>query len=123
MPRSLRLRKNVLYQTLTEAVKSGLLPFNPRQYVVLPKGVRFESHYYTAQQLKQRFEAVQDESLCPLLKITAIYGVRRSEVLGLQWDSVDFEAGTATIRHTVSKVTEAVAKTRRRTPAVTAPSH
>lgn len=109
-PRSLHLHKNVLYQTLTEAVKGGLLSSNPCQYVVLPKGVRFESNYYTAKQLKQLFEAIRDEPLCPLLKITAIYGLRRSEVLGLQWDSIDFEAGTVTIRHTVSKVTKAVAK-------------
>ena len=46
----------------------------------------------------------------PLLKITAIYGLRRSEVLGLKWDSIDFDAGTLTIRHTVSKVTKAVEK-------------
>lgn len=109
-PRTLRLHKNVLYQTLTEAAKGGLLPSNPCQYVILPKGVRFESNYYTAQQLKQLFEAIRDEPLCPLLKITAIYGLRRSEVLGLKWDSIDFEAGTVTIRHTVSKVTKAVEK-------------
>lgn len=109
-PRSLHLHKNVLYQTLTEAVKSGLLPSNPCQYVVLPKGVRFESNYYTVKQLKKLFEAIRDEPLCPLLKITAIYGLRRSEVLGLKWDSIDFEAGTVTIRHTVSKVTKAVEK-------------
>ena len=48
--------------------------------------------------------------LLPLVKITALYGLRRSELLGLQWDSIDFEAKTMTIRHTVSKVTEVVAK-------------
>jgi len=31
-------------------------------------------------------------------------------VLGLQWDSIDFESKTMTIRHTVAKVTEVVAK-------------
>lgn len=44
------------------------------------------------------------------MKITAIYGLRRSEVLGLKWDSIDFDTGTVTIRHTVSKVTKAVEK-------------
>ena len=39
-PRSLRLHKNILYQTLTEAVKGGLLSTNPCQYVVLPKSTR-----------------------------------------------------------------------------------
>lgn len=109
-PRSLRLHKNILYQTLTEAVKSGLLDSNPCQYVVLPKSIRYESHFYTADQLNQFFQAIQDEPLYPLLKITAIYGLRRSEVLGLKWDSIDFDAGTVTIRHTVSKVTKAVEK-------------
>lgn len=109
-PRSLRLHKNILYQTLTEAVKGGLLPSNPCQYVVLPKSVRYESHFYTADQLNKFFQAIRDEPLYPLLKVTAIYGLRRSEVLGLKWDSIDFDAGTVTIRHTVSKVTKAVEK-------------
>ena len=34
---------------------------------------------------------------------------RRSELLGLQWDSIDFERQTMYIRHTVAKVTEVVA--------------
>ena len=109
-PRSLRLHKNILFQVLTEAVKAGLLPANPCQYVVLPKSERYESHFYTVEQLTQLFEAVRDEPLYPLLKITALYGLRRSEVLGLKWDSIDFDTGTLTIRHTVSKVTKAVEK-------------
>ena len=114
-PRSLRLHKNILFQTLTEAVKGGLLPSNPCQHVVLPKSVRYESHFYTADQLNQFFQAIRDEPLYPLLKITAIYGLRRSEVLGLKWDSIDFDAGTVTIRHTVSKVTKAVEKDKTKT--------
>ena len=34
--------------------------------------------------------------------ITAFYGLRRSEVLGLQWDSFDFENKTITIKHTIT---------------------
>ena len=55
-------------------------------------------------------KALQGDELLPLVKITALYGLRRSELLGLQWDSIDFERKTMTIRHTVSKVTEVVAK-------------
>lgn len=109
-PRSLRLHKNILYQTLTEAVKAGLLPANPCEYVDLPSVPRHEAHFYTAEQLQVLLEAIQDDPLYPLVKITAIYGLRRSELLGLQWDSVDFDRGTLTIRHTVSKVTAAVEK-------------
>ena len=109
-PSSIRRHKNIMNQTLTEAVKNGLLTNNPCQYIDLPKSVRYESHYYTAKQLNELFEAIRDEPRGPLLKITAIYGLRRSEVLGLKWDSINFEAGTVTIRHTVSGVTKAVEK-------------
>ncbi len=46
----------------------------------------------------------------PAFPVFNIYGLRRSELLGLQWDSIDFESGTLTIRHTVSKVTKPVEK-------------
>lgn len=108
--RSLRLHRNILNQTLTEAVKAGLLPANPCQFVDLPSATRYEAHFYTAQQLQKLFDAIRDDPLYPLVKITALYGLRRSELLGLQWDSVDFEREMLTIRHTVTKVTTAVAK-------------
>lgn len=33
----------------------------------------------------------------------SFYGLRRSEVLGLRWDAIDFEEKTITIRHTVNE--------------------
>lgn len=108
--RSMRLHKNILHQTLDEAVKANLLPGNPSQYLILPKQERHEAHFYNAQQLQALFDAIRDEPIYPLVKITALYGLRRSELLGLKWDSIDFDAGTMTIRHTVSKVSKVVEK-------------
>ena len=109
-PRSLRLHKNIISQTLDLAVQTKLIPANPCQFVELPQNVRYESTFYTAAQLQDLFTALQGDELLPLVNITALYGLRRSELLGLQWDSIDFERKTMTIRHTVSKVTEVVAK-------------
>lgn len=108
--RSLRLHRNILHQTFEEAVKNGLLPSNPCNYLILPKSERFEAHFYNAEQMQRLFDALRGEPLCPLVQITALYGLRRSELLGLKWDSVDFDAGTLTIRHTVSKCTQVVEK-------------
>ena len=109
-PRSLKLHKNILNQTLNLAVQNKLIPSNPCQFVVLPQMNRYESSFYNDRQLKDLFCALNGDDLLPLIKITALYGLRRSELLGLQWDSINFEARTMTIRHTVSKVTEVVAK-------------
>ena len=109
-PSSLRQYKNIIRQTLNEAVKNGVLQTNPCQFVELPKKQHYESSYYSAAQLKTLFDAIQDDPIYPLIKITALYGLRRSEVLGLKWDSVDFVSGRLTIKHTVSRVTTTVCK-------------
>lgn len=108
--RSLHLHKNILNQTLTEAVKSELLVGNPCQYVDLPHSERFEASYYTPAQIRLLLNAIQGDPLEALVKIDVIYGLRRSEILGLKWDSIDFELKRVTIKHTVSKVTAIVAK-------------
>ena len=109
-PRSLKLHKNIINQTLNLAVQNKLLPTNPCQFVVLPKTERYETDYYTEAQVRDLFAALRDDPLLPLVKITAKFGLRRSELLGLQWDSIDFVRMTLTVRHTVSKVTKVVAK-------------
>ena len=109
-PSSMRLHKNILRQTLAEAVTNNLLPTNPCDRVTLPQQQRFDSTFYTAEQMARLLDAIRDDALYPLVKLTAIYGLRRSELLGLKWDSVNFDAGTLTIRHTVVKVTEVVEK-------------
>ncbi len=41
------------------------------------------------------------ETVKPTLAHTTYYGLRRSEVLGLKWDAIDFENKTITIKHKV----------------------
>lgn len=109
-PRSLRLHKNILYQTLKEALRDRLIPSNPCDLVTLPKNDRHEAKFYSAEQVNALLAACRDDVMWPLLKLTAVYGLRRSEVLGLKWDSVNFDNNTLTIKHTVSKVTTVVEK-------------
>lgn len=109
-PRSLRLHMNIVNQTINLARKNGLVISNPCEFVRLPKSGRYEYSFYSAEEKTKLFEAVSDDVLYPLIRITALYGLRRSELLGLKWDSVDFENNRLTVKHTVSKVTKAVAK-------------
>ena len=70
----------------------------------------YEANFYSEKQINELLTAAKDEPLYPVIKLTAVYGLRRSEVLGLKWDSVDFESGTLVIKHTVTKVTKTVEK-------------
>ncbi len=100
----------LIKQALKEAVKNNLIPINPSDYITLPKIQKYEASFYTANQLNDLFIAIKDEPLYPLIYIATVYGLRRSEVLGLKWDSIDFENDTLTIKHTVVDIAKIIEK-------------
>ena len=102
--------KNVVNQALKHAVMEDLIPSNPCQYVELPKVEKYNSTFYTIQQIKDLFAAIKGDVLENLIKITVLYGLRRSEVLGIKWDSIDFESGKLEIKHTVVTMNSTVEK-------------
>lgn len=109
--KSLKLHRNVLNQTLKEALKSGLITANPCQLVKFPQVQRRERTFYSAEQVENLLNAIVDDKVFYLLvKITATYGLRRSEVLGLKWNSINFENNTFQISHTVVKFNQTVCK-------------
>lgn len=50
------------------------------------------------------FEVIKGTKLELPVLVTAFYGLRRGEVLGLKWDAIDFERGTLTIKRTVTSI-------------------
>lgn len=99
--RSILLHMNIINQTLNLALSNGLIAVNPKGWVVIPTTERREPNFYTAQQVEELLNLIKEEPIFPLIKITAFYGLRRSEVLGLKWSSIDFENNVFIIRHTV----------------------
>lgn len=108
--KSVKSHMVLIKQALKEAVKSNLIVSNPSDYIVLPKIKKFESSFYTVNQLKELFVLIESEPLYPLIYITAVFGLRRSEVLGLKWDSINFDNNTLTIKHTVVGEGKIIAK-------------
>jgi len=54
--------------------------------------------------LEKLFQVVKGTQIELAVLLGAFYGLRRSEIVGLKWDSVDFFQKTFTIRHTVTQV-------------------
>lgn len=92
----------VIHSALKYAVKMDLIPYNPADKVERPKKQKYIADYYRLEELEQLFEATKDHPYSLLIQITAFYGLRRSEALGLRWDAIDFERNTITIRHIVT---------------------
>lgn len=110
--RSIKKHAPILNQVFEQAIIAGLIVNNPAAVVPLPKQEKEEpkGKFMTAEEANQMLEAFRGHELQPLVYITLYYGLRRSEVLGLKWDAVDFENNTIKIQHTVVKQSTIIAK-------------
>ena len=91
-------------KALQYAFKTGLLDNNPADKIERPKKEKFVGGFYNEHELEQLFEVSKGDPIELGVILAAFYGLRRSEVVGLKWDAIDFEQKTITIRHTVTQV-------------------
>lgn len=103
---TLRKHKILLKCFLDYAVKMNLISKNPITNIILPKMDKFIGKYYTAEQIEQLLTFVKGTPIETPVLITAFYGLRRGEVLGLRWDDVNFKEGTIKICNTRTRVGE-----------------
>ena len=99
-----------IHKALKYAVKIDLIPTNPADKVERPKKNEFKGSYYSADEIHALTEVAEGTKLEIPVLLASFYGLRRSEVLGLKWDSINFAMQTLTIRHTVARVTKVVEK-------------
>ena len=97
---------HLIKQSLNEAVLLGYLKYNPASPVRLPRAQKTVSARYvflTAQEAQLVLDALSDTDIYLPVALALYYGLRRSEVLGLKWQAVDFKRNTLTVQHTVVK--------------------
>ena len=92
-------------KALQYAFKTGLIDINPADRIERPKKVKYVGSTYNDQELAQLFAITKGDLIELPVMLAAFYGLRRSEVLGLKWDAIDFEKKTLTIKHTVTQTT------------------
>ena len=98
---SIQKHNVVICGALKEAVKKNLIPYNPADRATLPAKKKFVGKSYTLEQANKLLEVADGETIKPAIILGLLYGLRRSEVLGLRWQDIDFKTGTIQIRNTV----------------------
>lgn len=101
---SVSLYHSNLRTALKDAVMRDKIPFNPLEKVEKPKRDQYIASYYQQEELNTLLEIIKDDPMKIVVIITAFYGLRRSEVLGLKWSAINFENNTLTIMNKVVKV-------------------
>ena len=96
----------VIHGSLKFAVKKlRILKYNPADSADLPakEEEAFKGKAYNAEQVKTLVEKIEGTPIETVVMLAAFYGLRRSEILGLQWGAVDFKQKKVSICHTAVK--------------------
>lgn len=92
-----------IHRALKYAVAIDLIYTNPADKVEKPKRIPPAAKFYTDQEIEYLFEKTANTKMELPILFAAFYGLRRGEIVGLKWDSFDFENNTIRIYHTVSR--------------------
>ncbi|GLW45266.1 site-specific integrase [Streptomyces sp. NBRC 14336] len=94
---------SVLKSALEHAVREEEIPRNVARNVRTgtPRPRRFEP--LTADEARQLLTAVQGHRLHALFELALRTGLRKGELLGLRWEDLDLDAGTAAVRRTLQR--------------------
>ncbi|GGS07399.1 site-specific integrase [Streptomyces nojiriensis] len=102
-PLTLAYIHSVLKSALEHAVREEEIPRNVARNVRTgtPRPRRFEP--LTADEARQLLTSPQSHRLHALFELALHTGLRKGELLGLHWEDLDLDAGTAVIRRTLQR--------------------
>ena len=91
----------LIRECLQYAFINDLVLVNVADKVKRPKVEKFKASFYDIKEIEKLFEVIKDNECKLPIMLTAMYGFRRSEVLGLKWEAIDFENKLIYVRHKV----------------------
>ena len=118
--RSVRLLHTILQRALGDAERKDMLKRNPARFASPPSSSAARAPEFTAwtpAELRRFLELSADSHHSCALRVAAMTGLRRGELVGLRWDDIDLDAGRLTVRHTLlnieGELVEGTPKTKR----------
>lgn len=104
-PMTIKHHHQNISKALSDAVRKGLLVTNPASNARTPKAEQFKAEFLNQKEVNDLLLLFKGSVVELPVKLCAIYGLRRSEVLGLKWNALDFEKKSITVRETLQQNT------------------
>jgi integrase len=98
-----KVRLTVLKMCLKQAVASELLARNPADNIKPPRVARRPPRVLTAEELGSLLSGLKGSAYFVPVYLAAATGMRRGEVLGLKWSSVDLEKGRLYVKEVLGQ--------------------
>jgi integrase len=96
--RTIEIVHTVLHGFLSHADKLGLITKNWASSVEVPRPVKREMSVWSESQVSQFLMTVPND---PFYRLAFATGMRRGELIGLQWKDIDWKTGMLKIQHQV----------------------
>jgi integrase len=98
-PTSITRHLRILASCLQEAVYRQLIPLNPARNVRAPTRIIHSQQFYNEAQIQLLLQSLQNESprLRALLLMAITTGIRRGELVALEWSHIDIKTRTMQI--------------------------
>ena len=96
---TIRNYHSIISSILSNAVREGLIPFNPANRATPPKVAVSEAEHLEPEEIGRILEALEDEPLRwkALIHFLLASGCRRGEAAALRWEKVNFQTGVIRI--------------------------
>lgn len=94
----------VLNRAMRDAVRWGLIATNPIADARKPIKQKNEMKAWQPDELGRFINATKSDRQSGTWHLLATTGLRRGEILGLQWEDIDFDKNTLTVRRTRVKI-------------------
>lgn len=91
----------LIRECLQYAFKNDFVNFNVADKVDRPKTEGYKASFYSIEEIEKLFDCIKDNECKLPIMLTAMYGFRRSEVLGLKWEAIDFENKLVYVKHKI----------------------
>ena len=91
----------LIRECLQYAFRNDLVDVNVADKVTRPKTDGYKASFYSIEEIEKLFDCIKENECRLPIMLTAMYGFRRSEVLGLKWDAIDFENKVVYVKHKV----------------------
>lgn len=103
-PRTVRYAHTIIRKALADAVAWNLVPRNVADSANPPKTVKRAKKTWTADELRRFLGHVRDDRLYAAFLLAATTGMRRGEILGLAWSSLDLNASRLSVSRSLVSV-------------------
>ena len=81
---------SVLRNAFQHAFRSEMIESNPFDKIERPRKNKFRGAFFSEDELQTLLKLTQDDPIFIVILLAAMYGLRRSEALGVRWSRIDF---------------------------------